>query len=82
MRPDSFTIRLRFKQLACVVHNPLTNLNTIVNYWAIYDSNDRYGLLIKILFNNCDVTYRTITIGNIPTSCIVFRNSNFAGFHF
>ena len=65
-----------------MVRNPLTNLNTVVNSWAIYDSNDRSGLLINILFSNCYVTYITITIGNIPTTCIVFMNSKFSGFKF
>jgi hypothetical protein len=43
---EYFSTRIQFKLLGCMVRNPATNLNTIVNYWAIYDSNDISGLLI------------------------------------
>jgi len=81
-RPEQFSIGLRFKLLGVIVRNPNTNINTIVNYWAIYDTNDISCLLLKLLYNNSNVKYITITINNIPTTCIVFLDSIHSGFNF
>ncbi len=43
---------------------------------------DRSALLLKALFNNCNVTYKTITTWNLPTTCIMLMNSNFSCFQF